>query len=58
MDNINNIWAMTCDSQQCGMCDQQSLRSAWAYTLSAQSLASRMDILFVLSYWPNSIWSL
>ena len=30
--------AMTWDFQQCGMCDQQSLRSACAYTQSDQSL--------------------
>ena len=28
----------SCDFQQCGMCDQQSLRSACAYTQSDQSL--------------------
>ena len=32
------IWAATWDFQQCGMCDQQSLRSAWAYAQSNQSL--------------------
>ena len=26
------------DFQQCGMCDQQSLRSAWAYAQSALNL--------------------
>ena len=33
----NSIWAATCDFQQCGMCDQQSLRSACAYAQSDQS---------------------
>ena len=33
-----NIWAVTWDFQQCGMCDQQSLRSAWAYAQTGQSL--------------------
>ena len=32
------IWAVTWDLQQCGMCDQQSLRSACAYAQSDQSL--------------------
>ena len=31
-------WAVTCDFQQCGICDQQSLRSACAYAQSDQSL--------------------
>ena len=30
-------WAMALDFQQCGMCDQQSLRSACAYVQSDQS---------------------
>ena len=33
-----SIWAVTWDFQQCDMCDQQSLRSACAYTQSDQSL--------------------
>ena len=33
-----NIWASTWDFQQCGMCNQQSLRSDCAYTQSDQSL--------------------
>ena len=33
----NEIWAATWDFQQCGMNDQQSLRSACAYTQSDQS---------------------
>ena len=32
------IWAVIWDFQQCGMCDQQSLRSACAYTQSDQIL--------------------
>ena len=31
-------WAATWDFQQCGMCNLQRLRSAWAYTQSDQSL--------------------
>ena len=33
-----NIWASAWDFQQCGMCDQQSLRSACACAQSDQSL--------------------
>ena len=33
-----HIWASVWDFQQCGMCDQQSLRSACAYAQSDQSL--------------------
>ena len=32
------IWAIAWDLQQCGMCDQQSLRSACTYAQSDQSL--------------------
>ena len=35
---IRTAWASAWDFQQCGMCDQQSLRSACAYTQSDQSL--------------------
>ena len=31
-------WASAWDFQQCGMCDQQSLRSACAFAQSDQSL--------------------
>ena len=34
----NIIWASAWDFQQCGMCDQQSLRSACAYAQSDHSL--------------------
>ena len=34
---------MTWDFQQCGMCDQQSLRSACAYAQSDQSLCLSLD---------------
>ena len=34
---IHNNWAATWDFQQCGMCDQQSIRSACAYAQSDQS---------------------
>ena len=34
----HNNWAVTWDFQQCGMCNQQSLRSACAYAQSDQSL--------------------
>ena len=32
------IWAVTWDFQQCGMCDQERLRSARAYAQSDQNL--------------------
>ena len=34
----SNIWASAWDFQQCGLCNQQSLRSACAYAQSDQSL--------------------
>ena len=34
---------MICDIQQCGMCDQQSLRSACAYAQSDQSLCLSLE---------------
>ena len=37
-DKKANKWATTWDFQQCGLCDQQSLRSACTYTQSDQSL--------------------
>ena len=40
-----NIWTVTWDFQQCGTCDQHSLRSACAYTQSDQSLASPVKLL-------------
>ena len=36
-------WAMTWDFQQCGMCDQQRLRPAWAYAQSDQSLCLSLE---------------
>ena len=36
-------WAMTWDFQQCGMCDQQSLRPACAYAQSDQSLCKSLE---------------
>ena len=37
------IWASAWDFQQCGMCDQQSLRSACAYAQSDQSLCLSLE---------------
>ena len=37
------IWASAWDFQQCGMCDQHSLRSACAYMQSDQSLCSSLE---------------
>ena len=36
------IWASALDFQQCGMCNQQSLRSACAYAQSDQSLCKSL----------------
>ena len=36
-------WATTWDFQQCGMCDQQSLRSACTYAQSDQSLCKSLE---------------
>ena len=38
-----NKWASARDIQQCGMCDQQSLRSACAYAQSDQSLCLLLE---------------
>ena len=55
---INN-WASAQDFQQCGMCDQQSLRSACAYAQHSliRAFASPLNILQLLSYSLSSIWS-
>ena len=43
-DSFKHInWAATWNFQQCDMCDQQSLRSACAYTQSDQSLCSSLE---------------
>ena len=39
----SSIWANACDFQQCGMCDQQRLRSACAYAQSDQSLCLSLE---------------
>ena len=39
---------MTCDFQQCGMCDQQSLRSACAYAQSDQSLCLSLEYTMIV----------
>ena len=38
-----SIWASAWDFQQCGMCNQQSLKSACAYAQSDQSLCSSLE---------------
>ena len=38
-----NIWAVTWDFQQCGMCDQQGPRPACAYAQSDQSLCWSLE---------------
>ena len=40
---ISIIWASAWDFQQCGMCHQQSLRSACAYAQSDQSLCWSLE---------------
>ena len=37
LTNDHRVYAVTIDFQQCGMCDQQSLRSVYAYAQSDQS---------------------
>ena len=54
---IHIIWAMAFDFQQCGMCNQQRLRPACAYAVWSETIVSHLNILRVLSYWLNSIWS-
>ena len=42
------IWASAWDFQQCGMCDQQSLRSACAYGQSDQSLCKSLEYSMIV----------
>ena len=41
--HFKSIWAATWDFQQCGMCNQQGLRSACVYTQSDQSLCKSLE---------------
>ena len=41
-------WASAWDFQQCGMCDQQSLRSACAYAQSDQSLCKSLEYYMIV----------
>ena len=43
MKAVFTILAATCDFQQCGMCDQQRLRSACACAQSDQSLCLSLE---------------
>ena len=43
------IWASAWDNQQCGMCDQQSLRSACAYAQSDQSLCKLLKYSMIVN---------
>ena len=46
---INDLWwASAWDFQQCGMCDQQSLRSACAYAQSDQSLCCSLGYSMIV----------
>ena len=40
---------MTCDFQQCGMCEQRSLRSTCAYGQSDQSLCKSLEYLMTVT---------
>ena len=42
------IWASAWDFQQCGMCDQQSLRSACAYAQPDQSLCLSLEYSMIV----------
>ena len=48
-----NIWAMAWDFQQCGMCDQQSLRSACAYAQSDQSICQSLEYSMTVKLLPE-----
>ena len=48
---------MTSYFQHCGMCNQQSLRSACAYAQSDQNLYLSFEYSMMFSYQINIIWS-
>ena len=43
MNYSKMTWAVTCDFQHCGICDQQSLKSAYAYAQSDQSICLSLE---------------
>ena len=45
---MNYNWASAWDFQQCGMCDQQSIRSACAYAQSDQSLCLSLEYTMIV----------
>ena len=45
---LNCIWATTWDFQQCGVCDQQKLRPAYAYAQSNQRLFKSLEYSITL----------
>ena len=51
--NMSQWW----DFKQCDICDQQSLRSACSYGSLMRAFAYGLNILWLLSYWLNTIWS-
>ena len=53
---VNHNWAMTWDFQQYGMCDQKASDQP-AHSL-IRAFASRLNILGLLSYRLNILWSL
>ena len=46
-NHANHIWASAWDFQQCGICDQQSLRSACAYVQSDQSPCLSLEYFMI-----------
>ena len=51
----NDNWAVTWDFQQSGMCDQQCLRSAWAYAQSDQSLCHSLEYSMTVKLLPEHL---
>ena len=48
LQQVKYNWASAWDFQQCGMCDQQSLRSACPYAQSDQSLCSSLEYSMIV----------
>ena len=47
------IWAMVWDFQKCGICDQQSRRSACAYAQSDQSICLSLEYSMTATDWTS-----
>ena len=54
---IKYIGATTCNFQKCEMCDQQSLRSAWAYAQSDQRLCLSLEYSMTVKLLTTINWS-